>query len=115
LTAFSLETVIFFILLSLFASTVNGGLGYGYSSISIPLAILVYANRIINPAYVLLEAFLNTVMLGLSGRKNIAATVKRTIPIIIPIVPGVIVGSLVLSYVAPLWVRFLVYAFDNSL
>ncbi len=106
---FGFEVVAFFAILSLCASIVNGGLGYGYSSISIPLAILVLINRIVNPAYVLLEAILNTVMLAFSGRQNIAATFHRTMPMMASVVPGVIVGSLTLSFVAPLSVRFLVY------
>jgi uncharacterized membrane protein YfcA len=101
--------ILFFAVLSLAASIVNGGLGYGYSSLSIPLAILVFVNRIINPAYVLLEAMLNTIMLGLSGKRNITSTIGRNAPIILAIVPGVIGGSLVLSAVASAWVRFIVY------
>ncbi len=107
--AFSIEIILFFSLLSLAASFVNGGLGYGYSSLSTPLAILVLANRVINPVYVLVEAVMNTVMLGFSGRKNIRATFRRTLPIILALVPGVIGGSLILSSVAPAWVRLLVY------
>jgi uncharacterized protein len=106
----SLSLIIFFALLSLVASIVNGGLGYGYSSISVPVAILVVINKIINPVYVLVEAIMNTVMLGLSGKVNIKATARRVIPIAIPILPGVIVGSYLLSRVAPLWIRFVVYA-----
>jgi uncharacterized protein len=105
----SLGVLVFLALLSLAASVVNGGLGYGYSSISTPLAILVFANRIINPAYVLLEAVINTFILSLSGRRNIVATYRRTVPVILALVPGVIVGSLILNVVAPLWVRFAVY------
>src|SRR5215831_10306868 len=104
-----LLTILFFVLLSLSASTVNGGLGYGYSSMSIPLAILAFASRIVNPAYALVEAMLNTVMLGISGKKNITATTRRVAPIIIAIVPGVVVGSIALSYIAPIWVRFVVF------
>ncbi len=96
--------------MSLAASIVNGGLGYGYSSLSTPLALLVFVNKILNPAYVLLEAGINTLMLFLSGKKNIAATYRRTIPVIVALVPGVIVGSLILNLVAPLWIRFAVYA-----
>lgn len=107
--ALSLGVIVFFALLSLAASVVNGGLGYGYSSLSTPLAILVFVNKIVNPAYVLLEAGINTFMLALSGKKNIAATYKRTIPVILALVPGVIVGSLILNLVAPLWIRFTVY------
>jgi uncharacterized protein len=107
---FSLEILIFLALLSLAASFVNGGLGYGYSSLSVPLAILVIANKIINPVYVLVEACVNTVMLGLAGKANIKKTFRRVIPIVLPVVPGVIIGSYLLSLVAPLWVKFAVYA-----
>ncbi len=88
----------------------NGGLGYGYSSLSTPLALLVFVNKIINPAYVLLEAGINTLMLFLSGKKHILATYRRTLPVVLALVPGVIVGSLILNSVAPLWIRFAVYA-----
>ena len=107
--ALSLGLIVFFALLSLAASIVNGGLGYGYSSLSTPLALLVFVNKIINPAYVLLEAGINTFMLFLAGKKNIAATYRRTTPVILALVPGVIVGSLILNAVAPLWIRFTVY------
>jgi uncharacterized protein len=106
----SIDLLIFFALLSLAASFVNGGLGYGYSSLSVPLAILVVANKIINPVYVLVEAIMNTVMLGFAGKANIKKTFRRVIPIILPVVPGVIIGSYLLSLVAPLWIRFVVYA-----
>ncbi len=106
----TLGVVLFFAILSLVASIVNGGLGYGYSSLSTPLALLVFVNRVLNPAYVLLEAGINTFMLGLAGRKNIRATYRRALPVIVALVPGVVVGSLILSAVAPLWIRFAVYA-----
>jgi uncharacterized membrane protein YfcA len=108
--ALSPDVIVFFIVLSLVASIVNGGLGYGYSSLSTPLALLVLVNRIINPAYVLLEAGINTLMLLLSGKKNVVATYSRTIPVMLALVPGVVIGSLILNEVAPVWVRFAVYA-----
>src|SRR5262249_46740273 len=101
----SLELIIFLALLSFGASFVNGGLGYGYSSVSVPIALLVVVNKIINPVYVLVEAIMNTVMLAFSGKANIKATYRRVIPIILPVVPGVIIGSYLLSRVAPLWIR----------
>ena len=106
----SLELLVFLALLSLAASFVNGGLGYGYSSLSVPVAILVIANKIINPVYVLVEACMNTVMLAFAGKANIKKTFRRVIPIVLPVVPGVIVGSYLLNLVAPLWVKFAVYA-----
>jgi uncharacterized membrane protein YfcA len=108
-----LEVMILFALLSLGASFVNGALGYGYSSISTPLALLVLVNKIVNPAYVLLEAMANTVMAIVSGKKILKAAFRRTLPIIVPIVPGAILGSLVLAGLAtsaPNWARFIVYA-----
>jgi uncharacterized membrane protein YfcA len=41
------------------AATVNGALGYGFSSITVPVALLFYTNRILNPALVLVELVIN--------------------------------------------------------
>jgi len=109
-STYSITVLILLALLSLAASTVNGGLGYGYSSLSTPLAILVFANRVINPVYVGVEAIMNTTMLVLSGKENVKSTFKRVLPIIVALIPGVIVGSIILSAVAPGWARFIVYA-----
>jgi len=107
---FSIGTILFFLFLSLGASTVNGGLGYGYSSISIPFAILILASRIVNPAYVLLELLINIVVLIFVGRKNIVATTRRCLPVILALAPGVALGSILLNTAAPNWVRFLAYS-----
>lgn len=104
-----LSILLLLALLSLAASAVNGGLGYGYSSISTPLAILVVVNRVINPVYVLVEGIMNTVMLGLSGRSNIRSTFRRVLPIIAALIPSIVIGSFALTVIAPAWVRFLVY------
>jgi uncharacterized protein len=108
-----LELMILFAILSFGASFVNGALGYGYSSISTPLALLVLANRIVNPAYVLLEAIANTIMVGLAGPKNLKATFRRTLPIMAGVAPAAVVGSLVLASLttaAPNYAKFIVYA-----
>jgi uncharacterized membrane protein YfcA len=104
-----LSILVLLALLSLAASSVNGGLGYGYSSISTPLAILVVINRVINPVYVLVEGIMNTVMLVLSGKSNIRSTFRRVLPIIAALIPAVVIGSIALTVIAPVWVRFLVY------
>jgi uncharacterized protein len=105
------EEMVLFAVLSLGASLVNGGLGYGYSSISTPLAILVVANRILNPAYVMLEALLNTVMFFVAGKGRVKRTVSRIFPLVVGVLPGVLVGSFVLSFAAPAWVKFALYVF----
>ncbi|MDG6902644.1 MAG: sulfite exporter TauE/SafE family protein [Nitrososphaerota archaeon] len=107
--AFDITILAFLALLSLAASVVNGGLGYGYSSLSTPLAILVIVNRIINPVYVLVEGLLNVATIGLTGFTNVKSTFRRVLPIMIALVPGVIIGSFVLTSVAPTWVRFFTY------
>ena len=38
--------------IALFAAFVNGAIGYGFSSLTVPLALLFYTNRILNPAVV---------------------------------------------------------------
>ena len=45
--------------IALFAAFVNGAIGYGFSSLTVPLALVFYTNRILNPAVVLVEVFLN--------------------------------------------------------
>jgi uncharacterized membrane protein YfcA len=45
--------------IALFASFVNGALGYGFSSLTVPLALVFYTNRILNPVVVLVEVFIN--------------------------------------------------------
>jgi len=41
------------------AAVVNGALGYGFSSITVPLALFFFTNRVINPALVPIEVALN--------------------------------------------------------
>ena len=52
-------TLLVLALTSLGAATVNGALGYGYSSISVPIALLVVAGRVLNPALVIVEVVIN--------------------------------------------------------
>ena len=57
------ENVIYLVLITLTAAIVNGGLGYGFSSITVPLALLFLSNRVLNPALVLVEVALNSYVL----------------------------------------------------
>ena len=51
------------------AATINGALGYGFSSITVPLALFFFTNRVLNPALVLLEVgFISSS--GSCGRLN---------------------------------------------
>lgn len=82
--------------LALVAATINGGLGYGFSSVTVPVALLFYANRVLNPALVLVEVFLNVLALWVN-RRALSKVAGRVWPMLVGAVPGVVLGSYVLS------------------
>jgi uncharacterized membrane protein YfcA len=84
--------------ITLFAATVNGALGYGFSSLTVPVAVLFYANRLLNPALVLVEVVVNSYSLFVN-RRSVPRVWRRTLPILIGLLPGVILGSLLLAIV----------------
>ncbi len=96
------------VLITFVAATVNGALGYGFSSITMPVALLFYTNRILNPAMVLVELVLNSYVLFLN-RQNIPNIFRRVVPILIGLAMGVAIGSYILSMVQPAWVKFVTY------
>lgn len=84
---------------ALLAGAVNGGLGYGFSSITVPVALLFRANRVVNPALVLIEVPINLVSLFVH-RRALPAIFARALPLLAGAVPGVLAGSLLLAHVA---------------
>lgn len=97
--------LIILIAIALFAAIVNGALGHGFSSMTVPVALLFYTNRVLSPALVLVEIFINSYVL-LTNWRSLAAVWKRTLPILVGLVPGIAVGSYVLSSVHPGWIKF---------
>ena len=91
--------------ITLLAAIVNGALGYGFSSITVPLALLFLTNRVLNPALVPVEVALNAYVLWVN-RASLPQVRRRVIPVIIGIVPGVLVGTLLVSRVHPGWLKF---------
>jgi uncharacterized membrane protein YfcA len=98
------------VLITFIAATVNGALGYGFSSITVPVALLFYTNRILNPALVLVELVINGYVLFIN-RASIPNIWRRVAPILIGLVVGVAIGSYILSLVHPAWVKFVTYFF----
>ena len=96
------------VLITFVAATVNGALGYGFSSITVPVALLFYTNRILNPALVLVELVINGYVLFIN-RRSISNIWWRVAPILIGLVVGVAIGSYILSLVHPAWVKFVTY------
>src|SRR5689334_5958886 len=94
---------------SLFAATVNGALGYGYSSITVPISLLVTTSRILNPALVLIEVVVNVYALFL-GRRSVRRVWRQVAPVAVGILPGVALGSLVLASINSEWAKLVTYA-----
>jgi uncharacterized protein len=101
-------TIVVLVVTSLGAATVNGALGYGYSSISVPIALLVIAGRILNPALVIVEVAINLYALWWN-RAAIRRVIGRVLPLASGLVPGVICGALLLGHVAPSSAKLVVY------
>ena len=98
------------VLITFVAATVNGALGYGFSSITVPIALLFYTNRILNPALVLVELVINAYVLFVN-RQSIPNVFWRVAPILGGLAVGVGVGSYLLFLVQPAWIKFVTYFF----
>jgi hypothetical protein len=106
----SLDTAVLVLAgITLLAAFVNGALGYGFSSLTVPVALVFYTNRILNPALVLIEVFINLYVLFIN-RQSVPAVWRRVFPILIGLLPGVALGSLLLASLHPGWIKFATYA-----
>jgi uncharacterized membrane protein YfcA len=91
--------------ITLGAAIVNGALGYGFSSITVPLALLFLTNRVLNPALVPIEVALNAYVLWVN-REALPTVWRRVLPIVIGLLPGVALGTALVSQVNPAWLKF---------
>jgi uncharacterized protein len=94
--------------LVLLAAFENGALSYGFSSLTVPVALVFYTNRILNPAVVVIEVVINVYVL-LMNLSGVAAVWRRVLPILIGLLPGIGLGALVLTSVRPGWIKFSTY------
>jgi uncharacterized protein len=94
--------------ITLLAATVNGALGYGFSSITVPLALLFLSNRVLNPALILIEVPLNAYVLWVN-RASLGTVWRRVAPMIVGLVPGILAGTFMLSSVSPDWLKLYTY------
>lgn len=95
--------------ITLLASVVNGALGYGFSSITVPLALLLFTSRVLNPALVLIELPLNAYVLWVN-RAALPAVWRRVLPIVVGLLPGVVAGTFIVSEVHPGWLKLGTYS-----
>jgi uncharacterized membrane protein YfcA len=91
--------------ITLLAAIVNGALGYGFSSITVPLALLFLANRVLNPAMVVIEVALNAYVLWVN-RGALPMVWRRMVSIVIGLVPGIALGTVIVARVSPAQLRF---------
>jgi uncharacterized membrane protein YfcA len=91
------------------AAFVNGALGYGFSSMTVPVGLLFFSSRVLNPALVLIEVFINLYVLFIN-RASIPAVWKRVLPILVGLAPGIALGSYLLASIHPDWLKFATYA-----
>jgi len=87
------------------AAIVNGALGYGFSSLTVPIALLFLTNRVLNPALIPLEVVLNAYVLWVN-RAALTIVWRRVLPIVIGLAPGVAAGTMLVSQVNPAWLKF---------
>ncbi len=105
----SLDTAVLVLAgITLLAATVNGALGYGFSSLTVPVALVFYANRVLNPAIIIVEVFINSYVLFIN-RHSVPAVWKRVFPIVIGLLPGIVVGGYVVASLNPGWIKIITY------
>jgi len=92
-----------------FAAFVNGALGYGFSSLTVPIALVFYTNRILNPAVVVIEVAINLYVL-IINIGAVPAIWKRVFPILVGLLPGIALGAFVLASLQAGWIKFGTYA-----
>jgi uncharacterized protein len=90
------------------AAIVNGALGYGFSSITVPLALLFLTNRVLNPALIPIEVVLNAYVLWVN-RESLPGVWRRVLPIVIGLLPGVLLGTTIVSQVNPALLKFVTF------
>src|SRR5882762_8446679 len=94
------SSAIALILITLGAGTVNGALGYGFSSITVPVALLFYTNRVLNPALVWVEVVLNAYVVWVN-RASVPHVWRRMVPMIV----GLALGTSLVHRVQPAWLK----------
>jgi len=96
------------IVLALAAAMVNGAIGYGFSTLVVPVALLAYPSSTLTPGLVLAEIVLNLLAL-LVNRRAIPAVFWRVVPMMAASLPGIAVGVTLLKTASPNTLRFATY------
>ena len=77
---FDLDSGIIVLLgITFFAAFVNRALGYGFSSLTVPVALVFYTNRVFDRALVIVELFLNLYVPLINIKRKFAAQAPMSI------------------------------------
>jgi uncharacterized membrane protein YfcA len=90
------------------AAAVNGALGYGFSSLTVPVALLFMTSVVLNPALVLLQVGVNANVV-LTNRAGLNGAWSHSLPILAGLGPGVLAGTAILASVNPHWMKLATY------
>jgi uncharacterized membrane protein YfcA len=90
------------------AASVNGAVGYGFSSLTVPIALLFFSNKVLNPALVIVAIVLNGYVLVVN-RESVPAVGKKVLPVLWGLVPGIIGGGFILASLNAEWLKLLTY------
>lgn len=82
--------------LALAAALVNGAIGYGFSTLVVPVALLLYPASVLTPGLVLAEVVMNLLAAAVS-LPHAPRVARRVLPMMIASLPGVLCGSLLLK------------------
>jgi uncharacterized membrane protein YfcA len=80
---------------ALLAALVNGAIGYGFSTLLVPIALLFYRSAVLNPGLVLAEVVLNLLSL-LINRRALPKVWRGILPMMLASLPGIALGGLIL-------------------
>ena len=77
---FDLDSGIIVLLgITFFAAFVNRALGYGFSSLTVPVALVFYTNRVFNSALAIVEVFLNLYVSLINIKRKFAVQAHMSI------------------------------------
>ena len=91
------------------AAIVTGAFGYGFSSIAVPVALLVVASRVLNPAFVVVEVVMNVCVLWMN-RDVVGSIWRRAALVVTGLPPGIALGTAALDSVDPGWLKLAAFA-----
>lgn len=97
------------IVASFVASVVTGALGYGFSSITVPVALLFVSNRVLNPALVPIEVAMNAWILWIN-RESLPKVWRRASFILLGLPLGIWAGTSALIAIDPAWLKLMTFA-----